>query len=176
MVFTRCKGLMEAQAPEYDAKSKYATVNFYYHGNFTNTRKPEYIGGERIVFDFVKTDILSISELDKYCRLAVVKEKGKGMKRYYLRLNDMSFKFLVDDDDVRKWAAKYLAFRELHIYVDSGQVESDGGKNVQNELEIESDGESYEDPDFVIGNEMSDDERDDEIYKQNVVVLDDEGF
>lgn len=107
------------------------------------------MGGHTVVYDWVKANEFKKSDLDEFSEEQWVKEE----KKYYIRLRDQAFKFVIDDDDLISWSIKYLASRVIHIYVEQVQVE------------IDSD---FEDPDFVIGNELSDDDNDDQIFEGNV--------
>lgn len=78
-----------------DPKSKYLFLTLYFGGTFKNMALTEYVGGDYLVFDWVKADEIAYSDLDEYGRTAMV----KGARRYQLRMKNMSFKLLIDDDD-----------------------------------------------------------------------------
>ncbi|KAL8537357.1 hypothetical protein ACS0TY_012489 [Phlomoides rotata] len=161
----------QIDVPGVDPNSKNLTLTLYYGGTFKNKPLTEYVGGDTLVFDFVKADQLNFVELEQYCRKVGV--KGQGQKRYYLRLQDYNFKLLIDDDDIKTWANRYLAHRELHIYVDFVQLEEDNVELGAENDEAETGYESYEDSDFVIGNEVVETD-DDEAFVSSVDVIVDE--
>lgn len=106
---------------------------------------------------------LKKSDLDEFCSKAGVKVE----KKYYIRLIDKIFKFVIDDEDLRSWSMKYLALREIHIYVEQLQPQPEPEPEPENVQLDELDSE-FEDSDFIIGNELSDDD-DDVIFERNVL-------
>lgn len=138
------------------------TVVLHFGGEFMNEPLTDYVGGDTLVFDWVKTSDVSITDLDDFSERAGVSEVN-CLRKYQIRLKDKTFKLCIDDDDLRKWANKFLAERKIHIYVETlPLVEKQLSERV--ELDLESD---FEDPDFVIGNELTD--SDDDIFENNIV-------
>ncbi|KAL8474229.1 hypothetical protein ACS0TY_030887 [Phlomoides rotata] len=60
----------------------------------------EYIGGDTLVFDWVKANEFKVSDLDEFSGKAGV----KGDRKYHIWFRDKAFKFVVDDEDLRSWA------------------------------------------------------------------------
>ncbi|KAL8511623.1 hypothetical protein ACS0TY_018142 [Phlomoides rotata] len=163
MVYIRKKGAMAWPHPKYDNKSNYITLILYFGGSFKNT---VYEGGDKLVFDWIKTNEFKFSDLVEFSAKAGV----KGQNKYHIRLKSGSFKYVIDDEDLRVWANKFLDTREIHVYVEPFDgSENESETEAPNFLEIESDYDSFEDPDFVIGNELTD--NDDEFFEGNVDTL-----
>ncbi|KAL8479665.1 hypothetical protein ACS0TY_026542 [Phlomoides rotata] len=163
MVYIRKKGAMAWPHPKYDNKSNYITLILYFGGSFKNT---VYEGGDKLVFDWIKTNEFKFSDLVEFSAKAGV----KGQNKYHIRLKSGSFKYVIDDEDLRVWANKFLDTREIHVYVEPFDgSENESETEAPNFLEIEFDYDSCEDPDFVIGNELTD--NDDEFFEGNVDTL-----
>ncbi|KAL8472411.1 hypothetical protein ACS0TY_029569 [Phlomoides rotata] len=68
-------------------------------------------------------------------------------------MRDMNFKLCLDDVDLGYWAHKHLDVREMHVYVEIFQLEPE---NINEE--VDSEDSDLEDHDFMIGNEVIDDD------------------
>ncbi|KAL8511684.1 hypothetical protein ACS0TY_018199 [Phlomoides rotata] len=126
-----------------------------------------YVDGDTLVYDWVKVDEFRVRDLDEWSTNAGV----KGMHFFYLRVINLQFKFIIDDDDLRTWASKCLKVgKQLSIYVEllPGESRNKGkGKSSEDGLPTE-DCESFEDDEYVIRNEILSSEDDDEIFEKEV--------
>ncbi|KAL8481574.1 hypothetical protein ACS0TY_027907 [Phlomoides rotata] len=144
MVFIRRKDARQWERPPYAANSNYITVTLHFGGKFVGTPNSFYVDGDTVVYDWVKVDEFRVRDLDEWSTNA-------------------GFKFVIDDDDLRTWASKCLKVgRQLSIY-----VELLPGQSSEDDLPTE-DCETFEDDEYVIGNEILSSEDDDEIFEKEV--------
>lgn len=92
-----------------------------------NTR---YVGGDKLVFDWVKSNEVKYSNLVEFSEKAGVKGERKHIK-YHVRVRDGTFRFLGDDDVIRECASCFLFdAREMHVFVEEVQVDPEDPKGV----------------------------------------------
>ncbi|KAL0409303.1 UNVERIFIED_CONTAM: hypothetical protein Sradi_1864700 [Sesamum radiatum] len=128
------------------------TVALYFGGEFVHVPEAKYMGGRVKKFDYVNATILNKFLLDHYCGMA-----GIGERRNFYIIMNKGFKLLIDDNDIKVHALKYVG-DELKVFVEvetevmgvsEQPVEIDKGKKIM-ETEHEG-GDNVEDVDELWG-------------------------
>ncbi|KAG8381383.1 hypothetical protein BUALT_Bualt06G0116500 [Buddleja alternifolia] len=131
----RPEALLENPPPEYDDVDPVITFHIHHGGQFRNMTAT-YEGGRLSIFDYVDINFVSIDFVDRLCE----KLGYMGLKRY-VWLDSMTFKQLMNGDDIVKLCLDHYADRVVDIYVEamSDLIDSQVGSSHLNESEQGSD-------------------------------------
>ncbi|KAG8380617.1 hypothetical protein BUALT_Bualt06G0034300 [Buddleja alternifolia] len=138
----RPEALLENPPPEYDDVDPVITFHIHHGGQFRNMTAT-YEGGRLSIFDYVDINFVSIDFVDRLCE----KLGYMGLKRYFW-LDSMTFKQLMNGDDIVKLCLDHYADRVVDIYVEamSDLIDSQVGSSHLNESETS---ESEQGSDFT---------------------------
>ncbi|KAL8539774.1 hypothetical protein ACS0TY_001397 [Phlomoides rotata] len=173
MVFIRRKDVRHWERPPYEANSKYITMTLHFGGEFVGMPTTFYVGGETLVYDWVKADefrfkfIIDDDDLRTWASKCL--KVGRELPIYVELLPGEG----KATEDRAKGKGKTKATEDRVKGKGKGKAKTKATE-VRGESEVsDEDYESFEDDDNVVGNEiLSNDEGDNEV--KDVIERDNE--